>query len=54
LGLNSEEVSSLLKDDSLDEVNEAILLTLSNESFLLDGDIPHDMSSKKHCISSAY
>jgi hypothetical protein len=33
LGLNSEEASSSLKDDGLDEVNEAILLALSDELF---------------------
>jgi hypothetical protein len=31
LSLNSEEASSLPKDDGLDEVNEAILLALSDE-----------------------
>jgi hypothetical protein len=31
LGLNSEEASSLPKDDGLDEMNEAILLPLSDE-----------------------
>jgi hypothetical protein len=33
LGLNSEETSSSPKDDGLDEVNEAILLALSDEPF---------------------
>jgi hypothetical protein len=33
LGLNSEQARSSPKDDRLDEVNEAILLTLSDESF---------------------
>jgi hypothetical protein len=33
LGLNSEEASSPSKDDGLDEVNEAILLALSDEPF---------------------
>jgi hypothetical protein len=33
LGLNSEELSSSPKDDGLDEVNEAILLALSDEIF---------------------
>jgi hypothetical protein len=33
LGLNSEEVSSSLTDDGLDEVNEAILLALSDRPF---------------------
>jgi hypothetical protein len=33
LGLNSEEASSSPKDDGLDEVNEAILLALSDDPF---------------------
>jgi hypothetical protein len=33
LGLNSEEASSSPKDDSLDEVNEVILLAFSDELF---------------------
>jgi hypothetical protein len=33
LGLNSREVSSLPKNDGIDEMNEAILLALSDESF---------------------
>jgi hypothetical protein len=33
LGLNSEEASSLLKDDDFGEVNEVILLALSDEPF---------------------
>jgi hypothetical protein len=33
LGLNSEDASSSPKDDGLDEVNEAILLALSDEPF---------------------
>jgi hypothetical protein len=33
LGLNSEEASSLPKDDDLDEVNEAIMLALFDELF---------------------
>jgi hypothetical protein len=33
LGLNSEEASSLLKHDGLDEMNEAILLALFDEFF---------------------
>jgi hypothetical protein len=33
LGLNSEEASLSPKDDGLDEVNEAILLTLPDEPF---------------------
>jgi hypothetical protein len=37
LGLNSEEVSSSPKDDGLDEVNEAILVVLSDEPFFLSG-----------------
>jgi hypothetical protein len=35
LGLNSEETSSSPGDDDLDEVNEPILLALSDESFFL-------------------
>jgi hypothetical protein len=33
LGLNSEELSSSLKDNGLEEVNEAILLALSDQPF---------------------
>jgi hypothetical protein len=40
LGLNSEKASSWPKDDGLDEVNEASLLALSDEPFLLYGRWP--------------
>jgi hypothetical protein len=48
-GLNSEEASSSPKDDGLDDVNEAILLTLSDEPFSSVrqmADSPQDMHSK--------
>jgi hypothetical protein len=53
-GLNSEEASSLPKNDSLDEMNEAIMLALSDEHFSSArhmADRPQDMRSKKHSIS---
>jgi hypothetical protein len=52
LGLNSEEASSSPKDDGLDEVNDAILLALSDEPFSSIpsvrqiSDSPQDMRSK--------
>jgi hypothetical protein len=58
LGLMSEEASSSPKDDDLDEVNEAILLALSDEPFSCVfsvrqiADSPQDMRSKTHSISS--
>jgi hypothetical protein len=53
LDLNSEEASSSPQDDGFDEVNEGILLALSDEPFssvrsvrqMADG--PQDMRSKK-------
>jgi hypothetical protein len=39
LGLNSKEISSSPKDNDLDEMNRAILLALSDESFSSGGQI---------------
>jgi hypothetical protein len=57
LDLNSEESSSSPKDDGLDDVNDAILLALSDEPFSSVpflrqiADDPQDMRSKKHSRS---
>jgi hypothetical protein len=47
LVLNSKEVSSSPKDDGLDEVNKTILLTLSDEPFLLSGRHPAGYAFQK-------
>jgi hypothetical protein len=61
LGVNSEKVLSWPKDDGLDEVNEVILLVLSDEPFSSVpsvrqiADSSQDMRSKSwlNCVSSA-
>jgi DNA-binding MurR/RpiR family transcriptional regulator len=50
LGLSSEEVSSSPKDDGLDEVNEAILLALSDESFSSVRQIAHRICVPKSTV----
>jgi hypothetical protein len=50
LSLNSEEISLSRKDKGLDEVNEAILLALSNKPFSSVQQIAHGICVPKSTI----
>jgi hypothetical protein len=50
LGLNSEEASSSPKDDGFDEVNEAILLALSDELFSSERQIARRICVPKSTV----
>jgi hypothetical protein len=52
-GQNLEEASSSPKDDGFDEVNEAILLALFDELFLLYGRAPAEDMFQRYYRSSA-
>jgi hypothetical protein len=54
LGLNSEEASSPPKDNGLDEVNETILLALSDDLFSSVGQIARRTCFPKSTVSTVY